>query len=78
MSVQLAEFLGTFIEREKIPRLEEHLDGTRSGGVAILGWSVGNMTVLSFLATARGPMISNQLSTLLEEYIGNCVLYGKL
>ncbi|KIK69422.1 hypothetical protein GYMLUDRAFT_647231 [Collybiopsis luxurians FD-317 M1] len=75
LSAQLAEFLGMFIEREKVPPLREQLDGTRSGGIAILGWSLGNTTVLSFLATARSPLISDELSTLLKTYIRNCVLY---
>ncbi|KIK69424.1 hypothetical protein GYMLUDRAFT_153346 [Collybiopsis luxurians FD-317 M1] len=75
LGAQLAEFLGMFVEREKIPPSKEHSNGTRSGGMAILGWSLGNATVLSFFAMARSPLISDNLSTLLESYVRNCVLY---
>ncbi|KIK69440.1 hypothetical protein GYMLUDRAFT_1002785 [Collybiopsis luxurians FD-317 M1] len=71
-SAQLAEFLGLFIEQEKIPKLKDY---PRSGGIAIVGWSMGNVPVLSFLATANDPPVPTGLSKLLEGYIGKCVLY---
>ncbi|KIK69441.1 hypothetical protein GYMLUDRAFT_214581 [Collybiopsis luxurians FD-317 M1] len=71
-SAQLAEFLGMFIEKEKIPKLKEH---PRSGGIAILGWSMGAIPVLSFFATAKNALVSTGLLELLEGYIGKCVLY---
>ncbi|KIK69443.1 hypothetical protein GYMLUDRAFT_152193 [Collybiopsis luxurians FD-317 M1] len=71
-SAQLAEFLGMFIEEEKIPKLKEH---SRNGGIAMLGWSMGAVPVLSFLATAKKPLVSPGLLELLEGYIGECVLY---
>ncbi|KIK69421.1 hypothetical protein GYMLUDRAFT_647216 [Collybiopsis luxurians FD-317 M1] len=65
-----------FIKQEKIPPWKEHSDGPRRGGIVILGWSLGNATVLSFLATAgTSLLISDELSTLLEKYVRNCVLY---
>ncbi|KAF5381157.1 hypothetical protein D9757_009438 [Collybiopsis confluens] len=70
-SAQLAEFLNTFIKQERIPKLTTE----GRGGIAIMGWSMGVVPVLSFLATAKNPIISIDLSECLQEYIGRCILY---
>ncbi|KAF5361336.1 hypothetical protein D9757_012314 [Collybiopsis confluens] len=74
LSAQLAEVLNVFIERENIPKLTV-IGNRRSGGIAIMGWSFGCTTLLSLLGSAENPRISNKLCDLLEQYIGECVLY---
>ncbi|KAF8823779.1 hypothetical protein HHX47_DHR9000168 [Lentinula edodes] len=74
------------LTRRKLPFSQDRLQlqsmrassesvGGRSGGVAIFGWSAGCSTVLSFLGASHNPMISQESYKLLEEYIGNCILY---
>ncbi|KAJ3864993.1 hypothetical protein EV359DRAFT_39860 [Lentinula novae-zelandiae] len=75
LSAQIAEFLEIFILREKIPKASPGSVGGGNGGVAIFGWSAGCSTVLSFLGASHNPMISQESYKLLEEYIGNCILY---
>lgn len=76
------------LTRQKLPFSQDRLQlqsmraspgsvGGGNGGVAIFGWSAGCSTVLSFLGASHNPMISQESYKLLEEYIGNCILYGK-
>ncbi|KAJ4482855.1 hypothetical protein C8J55DRAFT_559677 [Lentinula edodes] len=48
-----------------------------NGGIAILAWSAGCSTVLSFLGGTQNPLISKELYQLLQQYVGNCILYGQ-
>ncbi|KAJ3869847.1 hypothetical protein EV359DRAFT_29064 [Lentinula novae-zelandiae] len=73
LSAQVAQFLEIFIERERIPKLTRKLRG--NGGIAILAWSAGCSTVLSFLGGTQNPLISKELYQLLQQYVGNCILY---
>ncbi|KAJ4493406.1 hypothetical protein C8R41DRAFT_764311 [Lentinula lateritia] len=74
------------LTRQKLPFSQDRLQlqsmraspgsvGGGNGGVAIFGWSAGCSTVLSFLGASHNPMISQESYKLLEEYIGNCILY---
>ncbi|KAJ3837751.1 hypothetical protein F5878DRAFT_202088 [Lentinula raphanica] len=89
LSAQLAEFLGMFIQREKIPKLNRrkmpspHETSYRSqtssvegkGGLAIFGWSAGCATILSVLGAAQNPLIKEELYKDLQEYLAKCILY---
>ncbi|KAJ3892395.1 hypothetical protein GG344DRAFT_87785 [Lentinula edodes] len=68
LSAQVAQFLEIFIERERIPK-------GGNGGIAIFAWSAGCSTVLSFLGGTQNPLISKELYQLLQQYVGNCILY---
>ncbi|KAJ4471422.1 hypothetical protein J3R30DRAFT_3407796 [Lentinula aciculospora] len=89
LSAQLGEFLKMFIERERIPKLFSgkrpssfsQIDGrkgSRSGGVAILGWSGGCLPIVSFLGATQNRMFSEEQYNFLVEYIGDCILYGEV
>ncbi|KAJ3731479.1 hypothetical protein DFJ43DRAFT_999166 [Lentinula guzmanii] len=67
LSAQLAEFLGIFIKREKIPK--------RKRGVAIFGWSAGCSTVLSLLGAIQNQFIPDDLYKGLQEYVRSCLIY---
>ncbi|KAJ3902415.1 hypothetical protein F5879DRAFT_904335 [Lentinula edodes] len=88
LSAQVAQFLEIFIERERIPKLARKLSSPRettcsftansvngNGGIAILAWSAGCSTVLSLLGGTQNPLISKELYQLLQQYVGNCILY---
>ncbi|KAF9062032.1 hypothetical protein BDP27DRAFT_1300589 [Rhodocollybia butyracea] len=82
LSAQLAEFVVMLIQKEGIPRLtqstesrSEGLDLKGRGGVAIMGWSFGCATVLSLFGVVKNPMISDKHYDLLQEYIGDFILY---
>ncbi|KAJ3755665.1 hypothetical protein EV360DRAFT_49359 [Lentinula raphanica] len=72
LSAQLAEFLGMFIQREKIPNSVEG-----RGGLAIFGWSAGCATILSVLGAVQNPLINEELYKDLQEYLAKCILYGR-
>ncbi|KAF5381141.1 hypothetical protein D9757_009437 [Collybiopsis confluens] len=74
-NAEFAEFLCIFITREQIPKLKEHANGTRNGGIAIIGWSLGAVPALSILTPAVNSGITSERSVLLEKYLGSCILY---
>ncbi|ESK89692.1 hypothetical protein Moror_16909 [Moniliophthora roreri MCA 2997] len=60
-------FLVSFIEKEKIPKLQE------GGGVGVMGWSSGVITALSIFSDpdTMGP----ETYSMLEEYLKDVILY---
>ncbi|GJJ13428.1 hypothetical protein Clacol_007682 [Clathrus columnatus] len=67
---ELARFLVKFIETESIP-LKIESPGRASGGLALMGWSLGNVTTLSLLAFANtlDPSMMNTLDAYLRKFI---------
>ena len=63
MMAVLATFMRTFVEK-KIPR---------SGGIAIIGWSIGNLTTMLF---SDPDVIERETKTFLEAYLKVIILYG--
>jgi hypothetical protein len=83
-SAQVSEFPGMFIEKERIPKfraLSKNGYIQRSGGIAIMGlsmgWSMGCATGLSLFGIPRNPMISVKLYDLLKDYFSDVILDGK-
>lgn len=72
---ELAIFLSRFIHTHSIPKISQ-CDGKRAGGLAIMAWSQGCLTLLSFLAHAQE--LSEDLRTHLGKYLRTVVSYGEL
>lgn len=72
---ELAIFLSRFIQTHNIPKISQH-DGKRVGGLAIVAWSQGCLTLLAFLAHAQE--LSEDLRTHLAKYLRTVVSYGEL
>jgi pimeloyl-ACP methyl ester carboxylesterase len=70
MGRQVAEFLVYFLERNEIPHASA--DGY-SGGIVLIGWSIGAVWALSLLAHSEIP--TNYLKKL-QPYVKNVVLVG--
>ncbi|KAF8161114.1 hypothetical protein B0H34DRAFT_653831 [Crassisporium funariophilum] len=66
----VASFVHYFVETQDIPQMSA--DG-RSGGVAIVGWSLGTVTAMSLFADPE--VIPSDLYTVLERYIKDLILY---
>ncbi|OBZ73446.1 hypothetical protein A0H81_06664 [Grifola frondosa] len=68
----VAEFLLWFIRKEGIPpKLDT--DGEKSGGISVLGWSIGNAPVISFLAHAHE--LSDADQAVLGAYLRTAIMY---
>ena len=70
----MARFLAWFIEKEKIP-LRFNDAGRASGGISLLGYSLGNVTTLSMLAFAS--TLDPGLMKKLEPYLRKVIIFGK-
>lgn len=71
--LEIAHFLGWIIREQNIPKASE--DGS-SGGVALLGWSAGNITTLAFLRHLDS--YPSEVVAALEPYVRTNILYGML
>lgn len=70
----MARFLVWFIDNERIPPRSDNASRA-SGGISLLGWSLGNATTLSMLAFAN--TLDPGLMRKLEPYLRKVVIYGK-
>ncbi|KAH8114770.1 hypothetical protein DFH11DRAFT_1593365 [Phellopilus nigrolimitatus] len=68
--LEIAHFLVWVISEKEIPHASE--DGS-SGGLALLGWSQGNVTTLPFLAHLDS--YPHEIITTLEPYLRTFILY---
>lgn len=71
---QLAQFLLHLAQTEGIPKVSE-VGGTVTGGMSVLGWSMGNMWTLSLLGNARS--LPDSTREILGQYLRTVVLYGE-
>ena len=71
---EMARFLAWFIEKERIPPQFKDA-GRTSGGISLLGWSLGNVTTLSMLAFAS--TLDPGLMKKLEPYLRKVIIFGK-
>ena len=71
--LEIAHFLKWIIDEMKIPLASE--DG-KAGGLALMGWSLGNTTTVAFLRYLK--TYPSELVTALEPYIRTFFIYGKM
>lgn len=64
-AIEVAQFLATFIQKEEI-----------KGNVSLLGWSLGNMTTLAFLANLDG--IEPSIYKVLEGHLTSVIFWGMM
>ena len=73
-SAELARFLAWYIDQEQIP-LRSGNAGRASGGISLLGWSLGSVPTLSMLAFAN--TLDPGLVKKLEPYLRKVVVFGE-
>ncbi|KIP03868.1 hypothetical protein PHLGIDRAFT_76932 [Phlebiopsis gigantea 11061_1 CR5-6] len=69
---ETAAFLEYFVKKHIIPKIVD-ADGTRTGGLALVTWSMSNILAFSFLGNARWFPL--ETSSFLEQYVRAVVLY---
>ena len=72
---ELATFLEQLVKALGIPKVQTGSDGAKVGGLAVLGWSSGNLPVLSMLGNALDLPESQQV--VLRDYLRTSVIYGQ-
>jgi pimeloyl-ACP methyl ester carboxylesterase len=70
---EIAVFMGKFIQEQGIP--QPSADG-RTGGIALCGWSLGNVQGLAFLALGRN--VPPDVAERLEPYLKTYIIYGSI
>ncbi|CCM00689.1 uncharacterized protein FIBRA_02728 [Fibroporia radiculosa] len=72
--LEIASFIAWYIEHEGIPSITFSSGGDPvSGGVAVLGWSIGNCTTISMLANA--DTLPLDVQGLLGRYMRTLIIY---
>jgi hypothetical protein len=71
---ELAAFMEYFIKENSIPKLEV-LNGQRTGGLALLTWSMSN--ILAFAVLANAVSFPQEIRELLGLYLRTVVLFGE-
>lgn len=72
LALEVAYFLLWFAEKHEIPKISAD---RKSGGFAVMGWSMGNATATSVLG--HPEVIGTERYQKLEPYFRKLVLYGK-
>ncbi|KAF8576587.1 hypothetical protein K439DRAFT_1397233 [Ramaria rubella] len=81
--MELARFIAWFIDTEGIPKISDYSSdsdekrlGRASGGISLMGWSLGNVTTIPLLAFA--DTFELELVSKLEGYLRKVVIYDLL
>jgi pimeloyl-ACP methyl ester carboxylesterase len=70
-AVELAKFIQGLVETDSLPEPDaQH----HHGGVILMGWSIGNVFGLDFLA--RSARLPSELRAVISTYVRGYVLYG--
>ncbi|KAJ3553767.1 hypothetical protein NM688_g3442 [Phlebia brevispora] len=69
---EIATFLKYVIEHERIPAFEER-EGARTGGIALLTWSMGNVFSMTLLGNIDS--LGEETRSLLHRYLRSVVIY---
>jgi len=70
-ALEVALFMDKFITQNGVPKASA---GGTEGGIALAGWSIGNVTGLSVVALAKD--FPKDLTDRLEPYFKSLILYG--
>ncbi len=71
--LEIARFMTWFIRKHGIPKASE--DGT-SGGIALMGWSAGNITTLAFLSYVDS--YPSEVIEALDPYVRTQIIFGNV
>lgn len=71
---EIATFIKNFVAAENPPAVKE-VDGKKTGGVAVMSWSLGNAWSLSLLANLE--YIDDATRFVLEKWLRTFILYGE-
>ncbi len=73
LGLQISAFLVHIIKKCDIPKFTEE-NGKKKGGLALLGWSLGNLVSMSMLGNAG--TLPDDTKDFLERYLRTVVMYG--
>ena len=73
--LEIARFLCYVITELKIPQASSKNDATSSGGLAIMGWSLGNLFSIAFVANLE--TYPPEVLRILEHYLKSLFIYGE-
>jgi hypothetical protein len=71
LGLQVTNFLLWFVHAHDIPRSS---NDQKSGGLAVMGWSIGNVTSLAFLG--QPDVVPQESYQKLKPYIKEVILFG--
>ena len=72
--LEIALFIGWAIKEKSLPPIK--IEGaSASGGIVLLGWSLGNITTLAFLANLDKYPV--ELNRVFKSYLRRFDMYGK-
>jgi hypothetical protein len=71
LALEVTHFLLWFIQTYSIPRISNN---GKSGGLAIMGWSIGSITSLTVLG--QPEVIPETSYRTLEHYLREMILFG--
>ncbi|KAG6864181.1 hypothetical protein C0991_011800 [Blastosporella zonata] len=69
LAILVGDFVKQFVEQESVPKISAD---RRSGGIALLGWSMGCPTAMALFSNPN--IFSKETYTLLEAYVKDLVL----
>lgn len=72
--LEIAYFLVRLIKEKAIPKIDK--GGGESGGIVLLGWSLGAITTLAFLANMWS--YPSEIQETLKSYLRAFLVYGKV
>ena len=70
--VEIASFLDGLIDALSLPG---PTDDGKEGGLALMGWSMGNIFTLSTVASVS--LLQPQVQTRLQSYLRKLIMFGK-
>lgn len=74
--LEITELLAWIIREKNIPAVRDIGDGAQTGGLILLGWSLGVSIALMFAANLN--TYPSDLVSVIEPYLRTLVLYGTL
>lgn len=72
-ALEIADLLLTLIRENDLPKIKS----TNTGGIVLMGWSMGTATTFAFLGQTEAPGITEKYGAL-QEYLKGLIMYGKL
>jgi hypothetical protein len=71
LGLQVANFLLRFVQTHNVPRVSSD---RKSGGLVVMGWSLGNITSLAFIG--QPDVVPKELYRELTPYMKEIILFG--
>jgi pimeloyl-ACP methyl ester carboxylesterase len=75
--VEILRFINGFIQRAGTPPIHTNVvDGKVSGGIMLVGWSMGSTYSMAAISSMDSPLLSDEMRDRLGSYLRVLVLLG--